>query len=704
MDKVTVDDALISTDVDQLIRTISERKRVGLRELEKSCSIESKTIDKWLKVLEEEGYITIEYGLTDTYVVWLGLSEDDVEERDDAVVRSSVEETSPAVGLIPSQVKNSEAYKEENQRDEYNTNTVPLQSQTKADEAKVAVEEVGSLKNNILEKLEGKSDEHTNYLPSSTSAEPALLSRNSLLSEEIKEFSADTTKFHGLNKADERSSTAEQSGWQKTEPSENSLDVRKFQDLRTASERSSLDEERKTLMKAEIDELLEKALLAPSKSSSSMPDDLDNIQVNKNDSFYSAHDEKAMSHGRTTSERFVMPRASNVQVPQPMTNSSTKDLKEIVNAYLEEINKEKADIEQLKRKKERIYREKILALESKIEADIVSITERILDKEGRMLELKERVLELPDKIEAVDQLHRSMERLQRESRASLEAMKSKTEDYLANLDDSEEEIRGKIEEHREVIRNESKKIEELEKLGTSVDSKLTRTSQNLDSVKSQVDELNTAMQTMLNDLEEATEMKVKIAEMAGQVREAVDAREQELTSLEAQLGQIRQVEQWTKEYLVDYEKKIGDIEQYVLQSNDELSNLREVAEAEYIKKYLGELESMTQTYEHNINEAVQAEKDVDESISSSKKRLNDLVQESQQMIKKLRSDVAGISVFEDSVEHAKAKMQKIHALVEEKEQESEKLREDYSKARSGRIQNTAKKSVKKSGKKKGKKK
>src|SRR3989338_3542662 len=71
-DRVSVDDALISTDVDKLIRTISTKKRVNIYELEKETGIHKKTIDKWIHVLEDEGYIRIEYKFTNTYVVWLG--------------------------------------------------------------------------------------------------------------------------------------------------------------------------------------------------------------------------------------------------------------------------------------------------------------------------------------------------------------------------------------------------------------------------------------------------------------------------------------------------------------------------------------------------------------------------------------------------------------------------------------------------------
>lgn len=68
--KITVDEPLISTDVDHLIRTIAERKKVPLNELRETCNIDKKNLDKWISVLEDEGYIAVEYGIRGTYVHW----------------------------------------------------------------------------------------------------------------------------------------------------------------------------------------------------------------------------------------------------------------------------------------------------------------------------------------------------------------------------------------------------------------------------------------------------------------------------------------------------------------------------------------------------------------------------------------------------------------------------------------------------------
>lgn len=74
--KVTVDEPLISTDVDNLIRTIADKKKISLNDLRQECQVTKKNMDKWVAVLEEEGYISVEYGLGNTYIHWKGLGKD----------------------------------------------------------------------------------------------------------------------------------------------------------------------------------------------------------------------------------------------------------------------------------------------------------------------------------------------------------------------------------------------------------------------------------------------------------------------------------------------------------------------------------------------------------------------------------------------------------------------------------------------------
>ncbi|MEM2137702.1 MAG: hypothetical protein QW568_01300 [Candidatus Anstonellaceae archaeon] len=69
---MALDDLLISTGVDQLIRLIKEKGRIELGAAAKELRQPLRTIEDWTHVLEEEGLVAVEYRLTKIYLVWKG--------------------------------------------------------------------------------------------------------------------------------------------------------------------------------------------------------------------------------------------------------------------------------------------------------------------------------------------------------------------------------------------------------------------------------------------------------------------------------------------------------------------------------------------------------------------------------------------------------------------------------------------------------
>jgi len=69
------DDAIISTDVDSLVNIISKHKKINLNQLAKEVNMDKDVVEHWLHVLEEEGYIKLDYGITRTNVYWIGIEE-----------------------------------------------------------------------------------------------------------------------------------------------------------------------------------------------------------------------------------------------------------------------------------------------------------------------------------------------------------------------------------------------------------------------------------------------------------------------------------------------------------------------------------------------------------------------------------------------------------------------------------------------------
>ncbi len=78
---MALDDLLISTGVDQLIRLVKEKGKVEIGAAAKELRQPQRTVEDWAHVLEAEKLITIEYKLTKVYLVWHSPSSEYVAQR-----------------------------------------------------------------------------------------------------------------------------------------------------------------------------------------------------------------------------------------------------------------------------------------------------------------------------------------------------------------------------------------------------------------------------------------------------------------------------------------------------------------------------------------------------------------------------------------------------------------------------------------------
>ncbi len=82
MDKKTVaDDALISTDIDSLIKYLSAKKRIDVGTLARELGMKPDIVRKWVAILEDEGYVRVDYHLLNEYVSWTGEDRTSVEQE-----------------------------------------------------------------------------------------------------------------------------------------------------------------------------------------------------------------------------------------------------------------------------------------------------------------------------------------------------------------------------------------------------------------------------------------------------------------------------------------------------------------------------------------------------------------------------------------------------------------------------------------------
>lgn len=589
-DRIITDDALISTDVDKLIRAIAERRKLSLVELQRLSGIRSKNdLDTWVRVLEDEGYVRVEYGLTGTYVSWTG----------SPYYQKPVEEPQP---------KKEEKPYEQPPAQEMRQPRLSGEKQMAEETAKV---ETG-VNHESQEELQPQANEDKS--PEELLEEYVKAKRNS-------EYVWQQERGH-----DE-------------EPELKRNIVRNLED--------SVSGEKEVEEKDDVPETGPEPLIS-----------------------------------EETEEPKQTPSIDKEGVPAVLSVYDD-DVRELMAAYMEEMKEERERLEQLKRKKEMFYREELKNLQKMSETDLLSFIDAVLMQEKKLLELREEVLQLPEKVDGALKVRNELRTLSEQAKASARNARSRVEELALSLKVSENDLHDRISDIRELIQGNEKKISALESLKESIDGRTEKIAMSMDAVRSKVDELKGMLETLEQYLKETQRAKEDVDRALAEMRGITTQKQSELESVESELEDLTKLSAWIREYANDYDSKIAEIDEYVAKSEKDITMLKQAAQAAYLKKYLAELQGLSEKYEERLDAAVKTEKEINAEIEKSKDRIAQLVRESQKIIERLAKETREAD-YAEAKRKAEGRGNRLKRLVEEKSTEKKSISESIRKKKKGR--------------------
>ncbi|MEK6981469.1 MAG: hypothetical protein AABX38_00935 [Candidatus Micrarchaeota archaeon] len=593
----TFDEDIISTDIDRIIKIVSNRKKISLNDLEKQTGINRKVLETWVKVLEDEKVISVDYGLTSKTISWMGGDAEEIEmqvEEKEIIQshwKSHVQEQKSAG-------TNFDSYSSESEYEKVNG--------TK--ETKIAPN-ISSLKQIMMDDV---SDQATEKEAKEESKQISLDFDAPIIDSEIT--MSDSNVLVQEEKETETAKTVE------PEPSviQTPVKVEKISDLQKESAPLSIRE-------------------------------------------------------------VIKSKEKLVSIAKAQVSDSKVNMKDAVSIYLREIGKQKGVLEQLKKEKEKIYDQRSKSLEAKVDSQIDSIAEKILEKEGRIIELKEQMLDLPDKVSELDKLQNLMGKIEVESKDAIVKTRQKLSELAASIESSKSAVKSKMDQGNALISKEIQKINELEQIEARVLQSIEKANGSISQTKSELDKLNASVDQMSDEISHLTEMKTDISEICHSIKISVESKEQEISSLANELDDIGRIEQWISEYVNDYEQKIVEVTDYINRSEDEIGELRQASEAEYIKRYLAELDDITRNYEKESEEIEIQGQELDYSIGQAKQKLDALVNESKLLLKKYHGQSGSVinrASFEETLSRVRQGAESVNKKLAEKSSEREKLKDE----------------------------
>lgn len=538
-----MDDAIISTDVDNLVKILSREKRLELSDLARKSGLPRHDVEKWLKILEEEGYIRLEYNLTRIIAIWSG-----IEGESNLSYEEEREETP---------VKKTEEYK-----------------YSETEEKKPSYEE--------------ETDEIT-FKPSD------------------------------------------------------------FEDSEKEIPYEYSEEDSESLKESEeiVDDIVEK-----------------NVPESEYES--GEKEEINLEEPLDTIEELKLEEQFPIEKPK---SKKTQKISKIISKYLEEISAQKEELRKLKLQKQALYKERILPLESKMGSDITLFMELLLKKEQKIIELKERALQIPERMGELDELNRTVEKIDVEVSSVLSEAKKKLDSLLENTKSSKDKLASEIEKTMEMTEAEKSRAALLSEDLKKIEFIYEEIKHNIQNAESKIRDLNHHMSSLKLSLDDVSEARMDLREQIEDIERIAVRREQQLTSLTEEFSEIERLENEIRQYVKTYDEKIAEIKNYLVMGDEELSELKKSANAHHIKKYLRDLEDLVNEYDTELKDAIELDQSIEEKMDAAKKRLNTLISESKDAIKGMYHRAEEHEDFEEVSGRVKGIQFKVLDSLERKSEE-----------------------------------
>ncbi len=556
------EEPLISTDVDKLIKIISEKKRTSIGELQSACGINRRALDKWIRVLEDEGYIRIEYGLTGTYVRWiapLGGEASEEMARDDKAVEEEYTIQDATTDMYDAE---DGVHAEKNPEEK----TI---SETKLNEQPVEIKE------------ESKDSEDEDYTPEELLHRYVIMKRR----EENKEEDIKSSILRNYNKEDEEDYTViseeeietpagieedvENNEAETEKKEEEDKPIGKIDDKSVSQPPKTIyDNEVRKLLNSYVNEInQEKAKLkALEKEKEELyRDKIISLEAKMESDmatltqYILKHENKLLEMKERVLElpdkvEEIVRLQTEIKNLEVVGRKSLKETREKVEAFLAEmkrsenelrgrINETKAAIEREESKIEELYRirDSVSARAEKILASFDGVKERIEELNKRMEDLE-------------SELHKTISAKQDIERTA-EALRQELEEREQGLNSLEEDLDGVIKLEgwaREYINDYENKIDEIDSFIRKSDEELAalREAAEASYLKRYIDELEGMASNYEEQITEAegeeAEIETKIAETKKRLASLIKESQEMLRRLRAETAESPNYEELKK--------------------------------------------------------------------------------------------------------------------------------------------------------------
>ncbi len=611
---------LISTDVDKIITTLREKKRIQLDDLARKLDMPKSDVRKWAGVLEAQGMIKISHHLTREYLIWTN--------SDDATGSNYRGEEKKEIVYAPANSLQDLSIIES------------AQSTAKANVLKNIVnEEILAQKEPVEEKEQDRLlDEMEN----------ARMREDKIRRTFEKSSTGTYYRTAKLQMANIEKSSIKPKMDIKAPAKTIAKKPAALKAGKTPAKKTAVIAARKTFVKTTKPKTISIAIQKPKvvlKSAGSKP----------------AQHQQEERHA-----------------PSPKPERAVVSLSHMLSAHMEKIRLQEERINALKEQKAGLLVEHLEPIERKLQAEIETVSDKLLEKQKIILELEQKATCIPEIVEGIDQRNAKVSEVESEARSALDNARIELEEILSELEGIRAVSEERISDVEKNVAVANAKLDSVKKTHNNISSLMESADEMLNSTKAAIEEQIVKMEEIEATMASLEDYKANLESDMEAATKTIDRQKNLAKIMSEHSHTISAVDTWTRSQFEEYEKQVEELTELTASNERDFAQLRESVETSFVRRYVSELSGILKRHEFEIGKTLEAEKSIDVRVEDEKEKLRSLISQGHEMTsilmdKKMHNGISQKNM--ESMMHSKqAKIESIGAHIRNREHVSQAAR------------------------------
>lgn len=310
---------------------------------------------------------------------------------------------------------------------------------------------------------------------------------------------------------------------------------------------------------------------------------------------------------------------------QTINDNDTAVFSNELSDKISAIRDKKVEIASLSRQKAGLLDESYAPLESKLDSELTIISDIISDKEKKLKNLRERLKFLPENFSSLEIESIELRNAEAEAKTRFDYVLDDLQKLASEIKIIKSSVNSELVDTKKSLRQQNLDLNELKELHAKYRAKETDVQGSIDAIRGRIEREQTQLGELDNMLAELQYSSSTIENRLNAIESKLDESSKVSVSASDLVGKLKELEGGISTVHTAYSdaksRLLSDIDRY----ERDLLTLRESMEAGFARKYLSEIERLTENNDQELVAVAEKERRIDEALANKREELRNLI-------------------------------------------------------------------------------